>query len=559
MQITPINYSPVRNTTFKGVSPFNREAQKHIRNNGIHVDNLFGINEDVKIDGRFITEEKDKKLFGDGLSVEVFNVGDKKYVKVMENDTKEIFRGYEKVGAKCPNLSYAKGKFDHHIVIEDEDTKIMMLKGSKITADDGSFEYIMFSDEEPKNQKTSFKGLSFTGNVYVSTLNKESKTLEAVKNYSYNKLYTQAPVGDYKDIVEANQPNLLIPAGGFGERFYNVNAFINGNSENKPSCSLPTKNSYRIIGTTLNMAASAGIITGKDKYAYLSQAHSIDEDKEVKHVRKYDTDGGAFAEALKRDIISDDKDAIILNADIFTNADITRAYKALKTLPNAALVIPYYPVNPERAKSFGLIGTEVDENGNQQIKKFIEKPKYTNKIPSNASIEEKADWMEVQKAEINGNYMANPGMYFMSKEAVKVLKDINLEEKGAGFLGKHVIPKIVELCNAGKLVDENGNPMKVYTVPLEAKGGKLAVWDDIGSAEAYVKMIQDVAKETKENEAFPWLNKYYGVPNFVLQDFKNNTEIETGVVKMSRGAGDRLEIFKDKYGVDEMKGNILVL
>jgi NDP-sugar pyrophosphorylase family protein len=216
-------------------------------------------------------------------------------------------------------------------------------------------------------------------------------------------------------------------------------------------------------------------------------------------------------------------------------------------------------VDPERAKSFGLIGTDRDEKGNQLITKFIEKPKYTDSIPKDATIEEKADWIEVQKAEIDKQYMANPGMYFLSKEAVKVLKDINLEEKGAGFLGKQVIPKIVELCNTGKLLDENGNPMKVYTVPLEAKGGKLAVWDDIGSAEAYVKMIQDVAKETKENEAFPWLNKYYGVPNFVLQDFKNNTEIETGVVKMSKGAGDRLEIFKDKYGVDEMRGNILVL
>ncbi len=35
--------------------------------------------------------------------------------------------------------------------------------------------------------------------------------------------------------------------------------------------------------------------------------------------------------------------------------------------------------------------------------------------------------------------------------------------------------------------------MKVYTVPLESKGGRPAVWDDVGSAEAYVSRIRDVA------------------------------------------------------------------
>ena len=67
---------------------------------------------------------------------------------------------------------------------------------------------------------------------------------------------------------------------------------------------------------------------------------------------------------IGQSIIRNDKDTVILNGDIFTNADISRVYHALKTLPDAALVIPYYPVNPERAKALGdylIVGLSTDE------------------------------------------------------------------------------------------------------------------------------------------------------------------------------------------------------
>ena len=133
----------------------------------------------------------------------------------MDNDAVEIFRGVQEKGAKCPKVSYSKGKFNHHVVIEDGDIKIMMLKGSKIKAKDGSFEYEMLGDE-PVSKPINFKGMSFKGNVFVSTLNKEQKTVDAIKRYAYDRLYREAPDGDFRELVEEHQPSLLIPAGGFG-------------------------------------------------------------------------------------------------------------------------------------------------------------------------------------------------------------------------------------------------------------------------------------------------------------------------------------------------------
>ncbi len=131
-----------------------------------------------------------------------------------------------------------------------------------------------------------------------------------------------------------------------------------------------------------------------------------------------------------------------------------------------------------------------------------------------------------------------------------------LEPDGTG-LGAHVMPKIVEMANKGELLDEHGNKMKVYTVPLETKGGKPAVWDDIGTAEAYLKLIKDVAHEYKENKNTPE-NKYYGVPEFVMQDFLNNTDLNTGIVFDSAEAKDSFNNFCDKFDVTSVKGNIFV-
>ena len=99
--------------------------------------------------------------------------------------------------------------------------------------------------------------------------------------------------------------------------------------------------------------------------------------------------------------------------------------------------------------------------------------------------------------------------------------------------------------------------MNVYTVPLEAKGGKPAVWDDIGTAEAYLKLIKDVAFEY-ETHGNTLANKYYGVPEFVMRDFAANTDLESGIVFDSEQARNSFNDFCSKYEVQSARGNIFV-
>ena len=540
-----------------------------IKDKEIRIPNLIEINENIDIP-LMLMPPKTGHLNAAGLKVEKTIEGDEELYKISNSKGDRIFEGKlnRKEAGELPIVTYKQGKFMPEITVKDPSLNgksIKMLAGSEIRGK--GFDFRMIGHYELKPNGENHEIVSFKGNTVITTLNKEDRTLNAVDSYKKSGLQKEAIKGDYYDEVKADNPTIVIPAGGFGERFYNITR----DAENKPSGFLPTSKDYRIIATTLNMAASAGILNGDetDSIHYLSQAHDIPENETTTHVSKYKTDGGAIAEGVSNGIIDQNKASIILNADIFTNTDITRIYHALKTLPNAALVIPYYPVNAERASSFGLIGIEKDDEGNLKIKEFIEKPKFVDNPPKptdplflQPGSYDKAmqEFLKVQKArnpEDRNKFLANPGFYFLSPQAQKVLVDkweIKPEETG---LGAHVMPKIVELANEGKLLDENGNQMKVYTVPLETKGGKPAVWDDIGTAEAYLRIIKDVANQYNTKGNTPE-NKYYGVPEFVMKDFAANTDLERGIIFDSKEARDSFNNFCHKYEIKSARGNIFV-
>ena len=325
--------------SFGGKNKLTILEESFIKESEIRIPNLLDINESISISRKQMPKGKEK-LNAAGLNVEYFEDDEyKSYTITNDKDNVIAVARFEKGVDNLPAITYKQGKFMPELTIKHPSLGLKVIKmfsGSQILAD--GYEIIMPGQYEP-NPGKGYKGISFTGRVAITTLNKEQRTLEAVEKYNTSGLQQETTKGDYCDIVKKYDPNVVIPAGGLGERFKNVTR----EWENKPSAKLPTSDNYRIIGTTLNLAAAAGILNGNsdDEIIYLSQNHEIPNADSTYWVPKFPSDGGAIAEGMKRGLIRNDKDTIILNADIFTNADITRAYKALKTLPNAALVIPY--------------------------------------------------------------------------------------------------------------------------------------------------------------------------------------------------------------------------
>jgi len=527
-------------------------------------------------------------IFANGnktLKISKFNDGVQTKIDIL-NDDKIIGKISVDNNSYLPRLTYKQGKFKPEITVKHDElngSRIKMLAGSELKATNFSIKMPgSFTDADNISRKISFAGKN--NSITVTTLHMEDKTRNAVNIYLQAGLADKIIPGAFIRDVKKYEPNAVMPAGGHGQRYANISR----DNENKPSTPMPTNDAYRVMGSALNMFAAMGKLTDSTEptdIQYISQKNEI-KGANVVNVQEYKNDGGAIADALTSNDIDNKKDTIILNADIFTNADITRAYHALKTLPNAALVIPYYPVNAERAKSFGLIGMAkgaVVDDGSEKgtnapkLNAFLEKPKYTdvpptepsmrnydNKEDYEAALEQyKKDMIDFEKTQTarleDGSFAANPGMYVMSKEATEILKNMKLlvGDNKLG-LGADVMPKIVELCNKGLLKNENGEAMKAYTMPLQRPDGQNAFWDDIGSAEAFLKVVKDVARETKRNGTKN-NNKFYGVPTFVLEDFATNTDLTTGIVYQSAGARAKFEKFQKEVGVESIKGNIYIV
>jgi len=534
--------------SFKGIASVNQNYE--VQKDQIIFTNILKGKENFSL-------PENKTLNPQGLRLENELSADcvQKTVRIKNKGDKEVFRAQVKTDKidNAPEIQAKTGKFNPSAEIIDKENgiKIIMLGGSEIVGKD--FNYVLPGEiklhGQSENNKLTFQGKS---QVAVSTFNMEPRTVAAVDKFREDKVYDEAIRGDYDVLVEKHSPTIVIPAGGFGTRFLN----ISGIDENKPSSVYPTRDSYRIIGNALGLAASAGALDENSKVTYISQAGEIEGHNIIRANEKLDEngklrnieDGGAIAESIAKGQLSDKKDMIILNADIFTTADVTRPYHSLKTLPDAALVIPYYPVPKERASAFGLMSAKQDDQGNYEISNFLEKPKTEE------------DFKKAQGAKIEGtnNYMANPGMYFFSPEVVKQLKEKGKNIEAVG-LGASFVPEIVEMCNKGELLDKNGKPMKVYTVPLGSKGGKPAIWDDVGSAEAYVSRIHDVAHETSKY-GVGHENRYFGIPGFVLHDFEKSVDLKTGVI-CGQNEKESFANFRHKYGIKEdgIKGNVMIM
>ena len=139
-----------------------------------------------------------------------------------------------------PIDTYKQGKFMPEITVKDpslDGKSIKMLAGSRIKGE--GFDLKMVGDYQPTPNGDK-KNVSFKGRTVITTLNKEPRTLNAVDSYMKSGLQSEAVKGDYADVVQADDPTIIIPAGGFGERFKNMSVlFLHYNKSPIHSLEIP--------------------------------------------------------------------------------------------------------------------------------------------------------------------------------------------------------------------------------------------------------------------------------------------------------------------------------
>lgn len=535
--------SSLRATTLGGIAFTGEIAVKE--KNQTYIDNLFS----RTLKSSHIEANKPNPAF----DIEVNRDGSTKEVKIYTNGLEQStfsLKSIESPDTILPKATFKIGKFDPVIDFVDEELgiKVNTLAGSKIKADNFELVYPGTIRTEGRFDKK----IAFTGNgeLQVVTYYKEQASKDAVDMYKDGNFHEKIQKGDYVKLMEKMKPTFMVLAGGFGTRLYDYT----GAEENKPSAKILGDDRYRLMGNAIDLASKAGVIDGnKDKIKYLSGAGSIQGDDVEDVLQNVNLgDGGCIAKSLALGKTDVTKPLVVLNADTVTNADITRALKEFNDHPDAAILIPYYESPRSRAKEFGLMAAyEVQGQNVSIIRNFVEKPK---------------DLKDAEDARINGttSYMANPGIYIISPEALQILKKQGEEliEKGGFELGlaKDFITPIVEKCGNNGLRRAGGNNefMKAYTVPLERKGGGAAYWDDLGKTGAIVECFREMAHQAERHDIDSPENKFYGLPEFLLKAAKRNVDLETGVVCMTDKAREKLERFKEKYGIEKLEGNIIV-
>ncbi len=512
-----------------------------------------------------------------GYDIASVQEGDKRKIMILK-DNKKIITGYIANDLDPQTeIKFNAAKFNPEIKITKGDSTIQLFEGSEIADSEGKFEFVYpgkYSTYDAAKKGSKSNNISFTG-FYASVLCEKDATVDAV-NKQKNDQFTVS--GQYSEEMLNDDPTVVGLMGGFGTRFSNISK----EHSNKPAFVMP--NNQSLVGAAFDLAKNAERLDSIEKVTYLNQISDknpsltkslVEPGDEVINMKAFNSDGGAVIHSVLNKAIPSDRPLVILNADTITNVDVSQVYHKLKTLKNAALVIPSYPVSETRAKSFGLMaaGTIADEVGSRELTSFVEKPKNPAKEAKGAMIKDKT---------VNGEqaYSGNPGIYLFSDVVLNnldtilpVAEEIALTKKqdtarakgeeiptklkdpfsDSTFLGNAFVPAIVQLCQEGRLVDEDGNKMKSYVVPMNTAVGTEAVWDDVGSAEAFIKNCQDIAYET-EAHGTNGANKYYGIKR--LRDFHGSTGLYTGVVYAS--VQDRAN-FEEKYADDfEIKGNAFI-
>jgi NDP-sugar pyrophosphorylase family protein len=319
---------------------------------------------------------------------------------------------------------------------------------------------------------------------------------------------------------------------------------------------------------------------------------------------------GGVVLGLRSGEIPRNRPIVLCNGDAFSNIDLSKTVHKF-TNTNAGLMIFGYPVEKERLKSFGILGFEPKE-GNNEITKFIEKP----------DPDKSAELKEAEAGQIkdpsdpnNGKFYASIAIYVMSPEITNILAQIAPENESYDF-GFNFLPLMQKILNTKEpikigdipienkedikeqkriydklkelnIIDDKGIPQDIYPVkpsfdnnfnmtpvpdkskkplkmlvaPAEGIKNIKGYWNDIGSTEAYIKEMREIASNP---------DIYKGMHQDFIKGVKEN--VKDGIVfipemvnpKLEKGKNSRIlrdvkfENFKKAYGITKITGEIIV-
>lgn len=455
--------------------------------------------------------------------------------RIKDGKKELILEVSKKPDCKNVKIGYIDGKAGSTttVYMADTDKKLyaLMIPGSHMK--NGDFEAKMPGKYELPSI-TKPKEISFAGNTYAVLAYKPEESIEAVLNYfNSNKPEQITPGKDAEGNKDKYDNHLLV--GGFGTRMGEMLA-VGG--KNKPSVQLPAQG-YQLLDFAINNAISSGALSKDPDITYF-----IEDDPVV------GTAGGPMEGIREGKMEISNSPVIMWPGDGISDIDFSPALKKFEETPDAGIMIVGIPVAAEKILGkLGLIGFDKENN---KIIEFIEKPTDMS-VAKNASLKE--DRINPLKSE----YLANIAVYIINPEIMQAIADLEPilhDQKTREYdFGKHVLPALKTLCNGNE--KEVKNFLESKNIPKDimnkVKGLKMYTyvakgdWCDVGTIPSFMEASREIASG----------EKYKNLPVNIREGYKENVDLETGVVFMP---GTRKE-FEDKFSQpgNKAEGNIIVM
>jgi hypothetical protein len=488
-------------------------------------------------------------------------------------DVKQIAEIEYKYSEKLPEISVLTGNFDPVIKVKDKKRKLQFT-----LLNDSSFEIdnlkIKVGDNPPEPNKSK-KDISFSGNINFVLGYKGKKVNQSIENYFVKNKFENVRQGKYVSKLK-NDYNIMGLTAGYGTRLHPVSVL---SEDSKCTTSFPGSEKEFMEHSILDIAVSTGIINphkvksdilNKNETLLLESNEVVRKTKDASIVKIFEDpdnlsgDLKPIIKGLKSGIIPMDKPLLVVPADLYTNADISKCIYDFEN-SHSGFMMPVKAEKYEKMKGFAPI--KLSDDKVPVIEQFF--PKVNDLHHDNPDLKQ----TEIKSGEYKGKYPISGTFFVFHPKVLEVMVALDKENKPSSFIS--MLDKMRKLLNTKEnlkgtfdkeefkklqkmdlidkkgfpkpLLDKDNQPLKMTASYLVDIDGNVADAKDIGTVSSYL----DISRNIKNKQETNGLNESF--INSVSEHIS-----DSGVVFMDKNAKDAYKEFEQEYGAKNISGNVIV-
>ena len=438
-----------------------------------------------------------------------------------------------------PQINLLTGKFQPVIELYDPELgiKVLLTRKSKLNGANLNIDY----------KERSTKNLSFGHRLVVTTGYQSELSKKTVNDYFNCKVHECRKTAN----LPLKYDYTIVALGeGNGSRLRPISDsyyLYDGRYRNKVSTTYPNNAASLVEISALRPAALLGV--RKPDLSFVSNNSNISLGT-----------AGIIIKGLRSAQIPTNKPLVVMTSDTFHNIDLNMALYEHEKFGNSGVTIVAAKV--PRAKMLNKAPIGVNAHG-EVLKLYdnINKENYASILNNLKSVDDEyyvstgililsPEVLELMRSYGNKNGYADLTDFIGFTYNLLVNKSENIEEK-YNIKNNHPYLPIYKYTHAGKprdIVDADGNVLKMHVVQAKDQLNNKPVIFDAGSVEGYVDAVRYVA----ENEQIDGVDERF---TYTVKDSVENS----GIIYINPESKQLLELFKSKYGIDSIEGNVVVV